>query len=81
MQAIETHYLSPTNTKGSRVVATAQTGNRVVLACDSSVSNGINHARAAKLLRSKLHWEGTMVGGGTKNGMAWVFIDDPDDMI
>lgn len=78
MVAIETRYLGPTNTKGARIVATAQTRNRIVIPWFSSLGHTENHARAAKALRSKLDWNGLMVGGGTKLGMAWVFINNPE---
>lgn len=70
MVAIETRYLGPTNTKGARIVATAQTGNRVVIPFDTSLTFDENCAAAAKALRSKLKWKGHMIGGGTEQGMA-----------
>lgn len=81
MVAIETHYLGPTDRKRSRYVAVAETGNRVCLNADTSIDDSLNHARAAKALRAKLCWNGKMVGGGTKKGMAWVFIDYLGDTI
>lgn len=81
MVAIETRYLGPTNTKGSRIVVTAGSGNRVIANCNSAISNEENHRRAADLLRRRLHWSGAMVGGSTKAGMAWVFVDNPKDTI
>lgn len=80
MVAIETHYLGPTNTKGSRYVASATAGNRVVIPCDYSLNQNENHAKAAKTLREKLNWgrNGPMLGGHTMHGMAWIFVEDAE---
>lgn len=80
MVAIETKYLGPTERHGSRYVATACTGNRVCLRADTALRDEENHARVAKALRTKLNWgkDKPMVGGGTKAGMAWVFVDVSD---
>lgn len=75
MVAIETHYLGPTNFRVSRYVATASTGNRVVIRADDRLADTHNHAKAAETLRAKLDWGryGPMLGGHTKQGMAWIF--------
>ena len=74
MQTIETHYLSPTDTKGSRIAATTESGERLVTNCDSSLNIEEDHARAAKRLKKKLHWQRHIIGGTTQKGFAWVFI-------
>lgn len=75
MTTIETKYLSPTNFKGARYVASACTSLRIVLNADTSLTDEENHKRVAKALRDKLDWGGcgAMVGGGTMHGMVWVF--------
>lgn len=79
MQAIETYYLGPTNTKGPRIVATTGGGhNRLVTNCDSSLDHDALHAHAAKLLKTQLGWNGAMAGGTTRKGMAWVFFNDAE---
>ena len=80
MVAIETHWIGPTNTKGSRYVATANTGNRVVMSCDYSLADTQNHARVAYALKQKLNWGhcGPMIGGHTKKGMAWIFTKNAE---
>lgn len=72
MKAIRTHYLGPTNFRGSRIVATAEGGHRLVVAYDHGAADP--HADAAAALRDSLGWEGEMVGGGLPDGSwAWVF--------
>ena len=81
VQAIETKYLGATNYKGSRIKATHQ-GNvkSVTVGYDHALNLDENHQRAAKTLLDKLGtagaWDGKMVGGSTRNGMAWVFVED-----
>lgn len=77
MKAIETRYIGPTNTRGSRLVATAEGGNRVTLSYDYELNSDQNHEMAAYHLMAKLDWTGEMVGGHTAKGMVWVFVDGP----
>lgn len=63
--AIKTKFLGPTNTRGSRVKATAcdkgpfATAQRqVTVSWDHSLNSQDNHAAAAKALASKLGWDG-----------------------
>lgn len=76
MKAIQTHYIGPTNTKGSRIVATAEGGkkpHRLVIPYMHEDGDG-GHARAARLLCVKLGWTGIFVSGGLPNGdVAHVF--------
>lgn len=46
MQAVRTQYKGPTNTRGSRILATSHYG-RTVFAYDDALSAGENHAAAA----------------------------------
>ncbi len=46
MQAIRTKFAGPTNTRGSRIIATSHYG-RTVCAYDYALSAGENHAAAA----------------------------------
>ena len=73
--AIETKYIGPSNIKGSRVKATAQTDNQITLTWDDSLNSAQNHARAAAALCEKMDWNGHLVGGGTKAGEVFVFVD------
>lgn len=73
MKAIETRYLGPTDRRGSRIVATAEGGHRVVIGYDYSQGADGNHMRAAKALCAKLNWDTPLLGGHTQRGMVWVF--------
>ena len=74
MKSIQTHYIGPSATKPSRIVAT-DGDNRVIVVYDDFLSVDDNHSVAACQLRSKLGWIKPMVGGHTKKGMVWVFTD------
>lgn len=55
MQAIQTKYLGPTNTKGARISARCD-AKRIVLPWDYSLDAHKNHARAAHELAQQLGW-------------------------
>jgi hypothetical protein len=78
MQTISTKYVGPSNTKGSRIIATtAWVHHRLTISYDSSLSSEDDaHAKAAQALRDKMGWSGEMIGGHTKDGMVWVFPDE-----
>lgn len=80
MKAIKTQYLGPTNTRGSRILAsTGEKGQRLYLAEWGSLSIGAAQALAALRLCEKMGWPLDMVGGGFPDGtMAWVFASSPD---
>ncbi len=80
-QAIRTKYHGPTNSRGSRVKATARQreGDRPEMALTDYWSHGFgiedNHARVAKLLAAKLGWSGLWVGGGDPSNSGYVFVN------
>ena len=77
MKAILTKYHGPTNTKGSRLSATAEGGNRIYVGRNCELSIEDNHAAAARQLKLKMNWPGDMVGGTLPDGsMAWVYQND-----
>jgi hypothetical protein len=76
MKAIETHYVGPTNNRGSRIVASDMDVNRVTVEYRSELNSDQNHQAAALALLAKLRWAGTYYGGHTKKGMAWVMPED-----
>lgn len=74
VQAIETRYLGPTNTKGSRIKACAGAGS-VTVPYDYGMSTERAHAAAAKALRAKLGWtDGHWAQGGNVKGNGYVFV-------
>ncbi len=76
-QAIVTKYLGPTNTRPSRIKATASAGS-IIVSCDSGINQDANHAAAARALALKYGWHGRYVGGGMPEGNGNVYVcDDP----
>jgi hypothetical protein len=64
-QAIVTTYHGATNTRGSRISATAEAG-RIYVSYDYGDED--QHHRAAKALAEKMEWFGTWVAGGLPGG-------------
>lgn len=81
MQAILTHFVGPSNIRGSRYIATAADGTRAIVNADYSLNSFENHFRAAKALAEKLHRPGILVAGATKRGYAFVFVSDPATVV
>jgi hypothetical protein len=82
MQAIQTHFLGPTDQRDSRIVAKCQSA-RIVVPWDDSRDVPNNHANAAQILAVQLGWtkstHGAMYGGALPNetGYAFVFTKNP----
>jgi hypothetical protein len=80
-QAIQTKYIGPTNTRGSRVKATAEAGS-VTLSWDDALNATDNHRAAAEALANKRGWisNGARLVGGCIGGpgYVWTVVDaDP----
>ena len=74
MKAIVTRYLPCTNTKPTRIVATAY-GNRLV--CSMPQADIEPHKAAAIALCQKMDWSGELVEGGLPNGdRVFVFVNN-----
>jgi hypothetical protein len=77
MQAIQTRYLGPTNSRGSRIKAWCAAGS-VTIGYPHELSDDAVHRAAAKKLVEKLDWSealyGALLGGTLPNGdMCFVF--------
>lgn len=72
-QAIITKYFGATNTRPSKVKATAEAGT-VSLSWDYELDTEGNHIAAARALAEKYGdgWSGAWFGGGTKDGYVFV---------
>ncbi len=75
-QAIETKYLGPTDTKGSRVKASTESGQSRIIPWDDARDSETNHRIGAIALCHKMQWSGHLVGGAVKRGYVWVFLPD-----
>lgn len=71
-QAIKTKYIGPSNTRGSRVKATAAAGSRT-MAWDHRLNDCDNHTAAAKEYAQRMEWTGEWFGGMTEDG-SYVFV-------
>lgn len=75
-QAIETKYLGPTNTKGTRIKATCN-AKSIIISWDYSLDPEENHLKAAQALLNDLGWdkECNLVSGSIKsNKKGYVFV-------
>lgn len=73
-QAIETKYFGATDTKGSRIKATAAAGS-VTIGYDYALSPEKNHKKAAFALLLKMGWNGKFAQGGNVKGDGYVFVN------
>lgn len=75
MQTITTKYLPATNTRGSRIKATASGGESFTFPYQSELGIVDNHIDVVKRLCEHLKWNGTLAydiqGGG---GYVFVFV-------
>lgn len=72
-QAIVTKYLGPTNSRGSRVKATASAGS-ITLAWNDALNQDDNHLAAALFLQHKFNWTGRLFCGGLPNSGDRVYV-------
>lgn len=75
-QAIETHFVGPTNYRGSRVIAKADAG-KLVWGWDYRLNPDENHTAAARMLAEKLGWDGVWIGGGRADRKGNVYVRMP----
>ncbi len=73
MQAIETEYKGPTNTRGSRIIAKAECG-RLTVPWDYALSVDENHCAAVKAFVLKWGWWGAWSVGHLSNGKGLVAV-------
>ena len=71
MKAIQTKYLGPTNSRGSRIKAFDEDNNQVTIPYPYALSGEDVHRKAADALMFKMGWEDNceIIGSGSiKNG-------------
>ena len=73
-QAIETRYLSATNTRGGRIKATAW-GGSIIVSYDYALNTDDAHKAAADALIAKMGWNGTFAQGGNVKGNGYYFVN------
>jgi hypothetical protein len=72
-QAIQTKFLSPTNSRGSRVKAFAAAGS-VTISWDHRLNPENNHRAAAEMFANRMNWVGAWAAG-TLPGGDMVFVN------
>lgn len=65
-KAITTRYAGPTNTRGSRIIASAEKV-RVTMPYCHEYDDARNHLEAARMLAAKLGWHARFIGGRADN--------------
>ncbi len=75
MKAIVCKYHGPTNTRGSRISASAEGGNRISIPYPHELSGEDVYRAAAEALCKKMNWPGKLAGGGTEDSHVFVFVD------
>lgn len=73
MKAIVTKYHGPTDTRGSRITASDEDGNRVTIGYPYELSGEAVHRAAAVALCAKMGWTGDLVAGSLRTGYVFVF--------
>ena len=73
MKAIKTEYLPCTNTRGSRIKATAEGVKPLSIPYPHELSGSAVHAAAAVALCKRMGWTGTLVSGGLPDQSGEVF--------
>lgn len=79
-RSISTKYVGYTNSKPSRIIATASGDGpgqpKITMYYDSALGVDENHMKAARLLAAKLDWTGQWAMGGATRGCVFVLIKD-----
>lgn len=71
MRTITTKYFGPTNSKGSRIKATSNSGESLTIPYYSEL--GFNsHSEAALRLARKLGWQGSIIEGESSKGCVYI---------
>jgi hypothetical protein len=74
MKAIRTRYVGPTNTRGSRIIASDGDKNSISTSYPHGLNSDEGHELAAYLLMQKMGWGNHLVGGGFQHDMYWTMI-------
>jgi len=74
MKTINCKYVGPTNTKPSRIIV-SDGDNRSIVSINGQWSFEDNCKVAVDRFCRKLGWTGELIGGHTKDGMVFCFVD------
>lgn len=68
MKAIVTKYLGPTNSRGSRIKASAEGVKSITISYDHALNIDDLYRKAAQALADKYQWKGKLVAGQLPDG-------------
>lgn len=74
MRVIRTRYISATNYRQSRIIATDAFKNQVTVNYDDALNSGENHEAAAQKLMEKMGWPNKLVSGNFGNDVYFVML-------
>ena len=81
MVAIQTKYLSATNTRGSRIKAWTTNGQSITISYDYALDGMEVYKKAALALCEKMGWSTNIDGGSTEDGYTFVFTKPVKDIL
>lgn len=73
-RSITTKYMGPTNTRGSKIKATASSGKSLTVSYDYELDASGNHDEAAKALARKLGWGSCRYAREARGGRGNVYV-------
>lgn len=74
MKAIKTKFVPATNYRGSRVSASDENGNRIIISWDHRLDALDNHRSAAQMLCNKMNWDNAFITGSLRHCYVHVMI-------
>lgn len=78
MQAITTKFMGATDTRGSRIKATTESGLSITVDYPHEKREGAEaHSVAAIALCKRMGWGGELIAGALKDGYVFVMADSP----
>lgn len=80
LHTISTKYVSPSNVKGSRCIAKASNGQKIIVEWRSALDSDENHKAAFTKLAEKLGWKGKWVYGDLDNGCLFILQTDNNNL-
>jgi hypothetical protein len=79
MQAIQSKFIGPTNTRPARIKATCAAGS-ITISHPQDLSGQAAHRQAAQALLDKLHWGYKILGGNLPDGNYCFVLDSPHNL-
>lgn len=74
MKAIRTRYIGPSNTRGSRIIASDGDRNSLSIPYPHALTTDDAHELAAYKLMQKMGWPNELNGGGFQNDNYWTML-------